>query len=68
MKLDWHRRKGIGGLWAMIDNDNTYYDIRIADPDGYDLSIHADGRHRHLGRFARQVDAKRAAEKMTALE
>lgn len=66
--LRWRRRRGIGGLYAPISGDTVYYDIRPADPTGYDLSVFSAGRHRHLGRFTKQVEAKKAAAAMIAQE
>lgn len=61
MTLEWHRRKGIGGLYAALDADRRY-SITPTETEGYDLSLFSGGRYRHLGRYAKQVEAKRAAE------
>lgn len=60
MTLEWHRLKGISGLYADLA-DNRRYDISPAD-EGYDLSLWNGTRHFHIGRYAKQVEAKRAAE------
>lgn len=61
MTLEWHRKKGIGGLWAELTGDRRY-DIVMAESGGYDLALWADKRHYHIGRYRKQVEAKRAAE------
>lgn len=61
MTLKWHRRKGIGGLYADLP-DQHRYDITLAEAGGYDLSVFNGERHFHLGRYRKQVEAKRAAE------
>lgn len=61
MTLEWHRRKGIGGLYANVD-DTRRYDITMAESGGYDLTLYSGTRHYHLGRYPKQVQAKRAAE------
>lgn len=63
MTLTWHRRKGIGGLYADLE-DNQRYDIVVADTGGYDLALWDGTRHRHIGRYDKQVEAKRAAESL----
>lgn len=59
--LTWHRRKGISGLYADLPG-NRRYDITVADSGGYDLSLFSGTRSFHIGRFTKQVEAKRAAE------
>lgn len=61
MTLEWHRRKGIGGLYADL-KDSRKYSITPAESEGYDLSLFSNGRYYHIGRYAKQVEAKRAAE------
>ena len=61
MTLRWHRRKGISGLYAELD-DSRRYDITMAEDGGYDLSLYNGTRHLHMGRYPKQVMAKRAAE------
>lgn len=64
--LTWHRLKGISGLYADLDDEKRRYDITISDDaDGYDLSLYDGNRHRHLGRYSKQVDAKKAAEALS---
>jgi hypothetical protein len=59
--LRWHRRKGISGLYAELP-DNRRYDISMAESGGYDLALYNGNRSFHIGRYAKQVEAKRAAE------
>ncbi len=61
MTIRWRRRKGIGGLYADLPDDRRY-DITLAETGGYDLALYSGDRHYHLGRYAKQVEAKRAAE------
>lgn len=64
MSLTWHRRKGIGGLYAPLPDDRRF-DITVAESGGYDLAVWDGSRHRHLGRYGKQVEAKRAAETLS---
>jgi hypothetical protein len=61
-RLIWHRRKGLGGLYARLP-DKQSYDITLAPVDGYYLSlVLPDDRRITLGHFGKQVEAKRFAE------
>jgi hypothetical protein len=61
MTLRWHRRKGIGGLYAALPEERRY-DITMTDDGGYDLALWSGDRYYHIGRYGKQVEAKRAAE------
>jgi hypothetical protein len=60
-RLTWHRRKGLGGLYARLPEGQSY-DITLAPVDGYYLSLVREDRRITLGHFAKQVEAKRFAE------
>lgn len=63
MRLKWKKEAGIPGIQAPISHGGDYHDYVISHrPDQHTVSYRPAGKHVHVGTFASEKEARRAAE------